>query len=83
MTWHTVDGALHKEWVFPDFKTAWAFAEAIAALAEEAQHHPEITVGWGRVVVGGLCTHDAGGAITEKDHDLARRIDALSPHYVS
>jgi 4a-hydroxytetrahydrobiopterin dehydratase len=77
MTWQTVEGALQKDWSFKDFKSAWAFAEKVAQLAEAANHHPDITVGWGHVRVSGLCTHDAGGTITEKDHNLARRIDAL------
>jgi 4a-hydroxytetrahydrobiopterin dehydratase len=51
------------------------FAGAAGGLAEEAFHHPELTVGWREVEVR-LTTHDAGG-ITENDTDLAARFNEL------
>jgi 4a-hydroxytetrahydrobiopterin dehydratase len=51
------------------------FAAAAGGLAEDAWHHPEITITWGEVEVR-LTTHDAGG-ITEKDIDLAERLDGI------
>jgi 4a-hydroxytetrahydrobiopterin dehydratase len=52
------------------------FVNAVATLAEEAQHHPDIDVRWNRVTLA-LSTHDAGG-LTEKDFTLARQCDALA-----
>ena len=47
------------------------------ALAERLDHHPEIHNSWNRVTLR-LCTHDAGGQITEKDLTLARAIQSIS-----
>jgi 4a-hydroxytetrahydrobiopterin dehydratase len=49
---------------------------AIGFLAEAAYHHPDLTVTYARVTVK-LSTHSAGG-ITDKDFDLARRIEDLA-----
>lgn len=61
---------------FKDFSGAMRFVNAVARLAEKAQHHPDMDIRWNRVALA-LTTHDAGG-LTEKDFDLARRIDRLS-----
>jgi 4a-hydroxytetrahydrobiopterin dehydratase len=58
-----------------DFGEAMAFVNALADVAEEANHHPDIEIHWNTVVLG-LWTHTAGG-ITQKDLDLAARIDQL------
>ena len=74
--WRIVEGHhLEKEFRFADFAQALAFTNKIGAVAEEAGHHPDIYLGWGRVRVT-LRTHDAGG-ITEKDYALAAKIDAI------
>ena len=52
------------------------FVNAVAVLAEQAQHHPDLDVRWNKVTLA-LTTHDAGG-LTEKDFALARQCDALS-----
>jgi 4a-hydroxytetrahydrobiopterin dehydratase len=46
---------------------------AIGFLAEQAYHHPDLTVTWGKIWVK-LSNHAAGG-ITDKDFELARRIE--------
>lgn len=61
---------------FKDFPAAMQFVNAVAALAEQAQHHPDIDVRWNKVTLA-FTTHDAGG-LTEKDFALARQCDALS-----
>jgi len=74
--WRIVEGHhLEKEFRFPDFAQALAFTNEIGALAEEAGHHPDIALGWGRVRVT-LSTHDAGG-VTAKDYALAAKIERL------
>jgi len=52
------------------------FVNAVAALAEKAGHHPDVSINYNRVTLS-LSTHDAGG-ITGKDFDLARRIEAIA-----
>ena len=60
---------------FDSYLEGVGFAGAAGGLAEEAFHHPEMTVGWQEVEVR-LTTHDAGG-ITENDTDLAGRLNDL------
>ena len=58
-----------------DFVGALAFVNAVGALAEDADHHPDIDIRWNTVTLR-LTTHSAGG-LTAKDVDLARAIDAV------
>ena len=57
------------------FAGALAFVNAVGALAEAANHHPDIDIRWNTVTLR-LTTHSAGG-LTRKDLDLAAAIDAL------
>jgi len=66
---------LVKEFSFPDFKTALTFVNKVGELAEAANHHPDINLSWGKVLIS-LSTHDEGG-ITEKDRRLAKDIDGI------
>ncbi len=58
-----------------DFVHAMAFVNAVALLAERANHHPDIDIRWNTVSLT-LSTHSAGG-LTQKDFDLARAINAV------
>jgi 4a-hydroxytetrahydrobiopterin dehydratase len=59
-----------------DFRAAMLYVGAVAYLAEEANHHPDILVQWNKVTLT-LSTHSAGG-LTGNDFALARAIDALT-----
>ena len=75
-SWQSVAGHhIRKEFGFPDFISALAFVNRIGALAEEEGHHPDLQLGWGRVVVE-LHTHKIDG-LTVSDFILAARIDEL------
>lgn len=77
--WRVVeDHHLERDYAFPDFASALAFTNAIGALAEEANHHPDIFLGWGKVRVT-LWTHRTNG-LTEKDFVLADKIERLWHH---
>ena len=72
--WQLVDEHhLVKTYVFPDFRTALAFVNRIGELAEEVNHHPEITFTWGKVRVE-LYTHKIDG-LAEADFVWAARAD--------
>ena len=58
-----------------DFSAALAFVNAVGALAEAANHHPDIDIRWNTVMLR-LTTHSAGG-LTAKDLELAAAIDNL------
>lgn len=75
MSWEKHENHLEKEFTFSDFREAMAAMVRISYIAEEMNHHPEWNNVYNRVTIR-LTTHDAGG-LTEKDHELARRIDAL------
>ena len=59
-----------------DFADALAYVNAVGALAEAMNHHPDIDIRWNTVTMR-LTTHSDGG-LTDLDLELARRIDALS-----
>jgi 4a-hydroxytetrahydrobiopterin dehydratase len=74
-SWEFVDGvdAIHKNFIFKDFKEAFAFMTQIAQIAETLNNHPEWFNVWNRVEIR-LSTHDLGG-LTKKDISLAQKID--------
>ncbi len=72
--WKLQNGKLVREWLFKDFVAAMLFVNHIAALAEAAEHHPDIDIRYNRVTLS-LVSHDAGG-ITENDTAMAIRICA-------
>lgn len=74
--WKQEDTSLVREFTFADFADALAFVNKVGALAEAAQHHPDITLSWGKVVVR-LSTHSQG-KVTSQDHTLAKAIDGIS-----
>ncbi|MGY2065517.1 4a-hydroxytetrahydrobiopterin dehydratase [Blastococcus sp. SYSU DS0619] len=61
----------------PSFRDAVAAIVAIADVAEEMDHHPDVDLRW-RTLHLTLVSHSAGG-VSELDLELARRIDALLP----
>ncbi len=69
------DGAIAKSFKLADFSSALAFAVRVGMLAEKKDHHPDITIGWGKARVA-WSTHDAGG-ITELDTQLAEGTDTI------
>jgi 4a-hydroxytetrahydrobiopterin dehydratase len=58
------------------FSDALAYVNAVGALAEDMDHHPDIDIRWNKVILR-LSTHSEGG-ITEADLELGRRIDAVA-----
>lgn len=74
--WSLIDNQLVKTFVFQNFSEAFAFMTRVAIEAEKMDHHPFWTNVWNRVEIK-LSTHDAGDVVTEKDEELARRIDAI------
>ena len=75
VAWTRDGDRLTKEVRRADFRGAMAFVNEVADVAEELNHHPDITVSWNRVGLE-VSTHDSGG-LTSLDFELARRVDAL------
>jgi 4a-hydroxytetrahydrobiopterin dehydratase len=74
-TWSLEDSFLTRTYTTRSWQLTLLLANAIGFLAEAAWHHPELTLSYPRLTVR-LQTHDAGG-ITDKDFELARRIEAV------
>ena len=73
--WAVRGGALEKSYDRGDFDGSIAFVNTIAKAANEADHHPDISVSWDTVTLRWV-SHSAGG-ITEKDIAMARKSDEL------
>jgi 4a-hydroxytetrahydrobiopterin dehydratase len=58
-----------------DFGEAMQFVNAVALIADGANHHPDIAISWNKVTLR-VTTHDAGG-LSQLDLDLASAIDGL------
>lgn len=67
---------LLREFKFKNFVEAWAFMSQVALVAEKMNHHPEWTNVYNRVTIV-LRTHDEFNKITEKDRELAEKIDLV------
>jgi 4a-hydroxytetrahydrobiopterin dehydratase len=66
---------LSRRYEFANFAEALAFVNRVGEIAEAADHHPDITFGWGYAEIS-TTTHDRNG-ITDVDFALASKIDAL------
>jgi 4a-hydroxytetrahydrobiopterin dehydratase len=72
-----IDGReIRREFTLKTFNAAFGLATRIALLAEAQGHHPELNIGWGRLVVQ-LSTHSVGG-LSRNDFIMAARIDRLT-----
>lgn len=75
--WARQGTAISRTYQFKNFPEAVNFVNPVAAVAEEAWHHPDIDIRWNKATLT-LTTHDAGG-LTQKDFELARQFDKLKP----
>lgn len=66
---------IEKEFCFANFRQALNFVNQVGAIAEEQNHHPDIYLSWGRVLLM-LSTHDRGG-LSINDFIIAAKIDRL------
>ena len=74
--WEEKDNKLYRKFQFGNFSEAFAFMTRVAIEAEKMDHHPLWTNVYNSVEIW-LSTHDAGDIVTDKDHKLAKKIDAL------
>lgn len=74
-SWTKRGPIISRTFIFKDFRGAMKFVNAVAKIAEQARHHPDIDVRWNKVTLT-LTTHDVGG-LTQNDFDLAQKFDRL------
>lgn len=72
--WRYENNAISKQFQFPDFGGSMNFVNRVAQLAEAANHHPDITITYNKVLMV-LSSHDAGG-VTQRDLNLAAQIES-------
>ncbi len=73
--WDVEDKTIVRIMEFDDYMEGIDFVNAVAEIAEEAGHHPDIDIRWCTITIR-LTSHDVGG-LTELDLELARKIDTL------
>jgi 4a-hydroxytetrahydrobiopterin dehydratase len=73
--WRLADGHICRTYETGNWRATLMITNAVGHLAEAAWHHPDILATFPRVEVR-LTNHDAGG-ITDKDFELARKIEDL------
>jgi len=71
--WTVLDNRLRKAYTFTDFAGALAFVNKVGAIAEAEDHHPDVMLSWGRVVIE-LWTHSVKG-LSENDFICAAKFD--------
>jgi 4a-hydroxytetrahydrobiopterin dehydratase len=71
--WYLEDGWIRRKYNTDGWQATMMLVNAIGFLCEAAWHHADLAVTWGKVTVK-LMTHSAGG-ITDKDFELARKIE--------
>lgn len=74
--WERDGDALVREFELSNFVGSVDFVNRITPIAEEMNHHPDLSISWNKVKVS-LSTHSEGG-ITENDFRLATKIDSVA-----
>ena len=73
--WTVTDDRLERSFEFERYQEGLVFANAVGYLADKLNHHPDLAVGYGRVIVS-LTTHATDG-LSPYDFELARRVQAI------
>ncbi len=74
--WKVIDNKkIRKEFPFENFKRSMAFAQNVALIADNEDHHPDMCIHYSSVEVE-LSTHKIGG-LSENDFIMASKIDEI------
>ncbi|RNC79428.1 MAG: 4a-hydroxytetrahydrobiopterin dehydratase [Balneola sp.] len=74
--WSYKSDTIQKKFELSDFKEALGFIVRVGLEAELLGHHPNLANVYNQVTIS-LQTHDVGNKVTEKDFELATRIEAI------
>lgn len=77
--WNLSDNgkSITKNFKFENFKKAISFVNYVAEIAEQEQHHPDLRIYNYNNLEIKFTTHSADG-LTQKDFDVASRIDEMN-----
>ncbi|MGM0532691.1 MAG: 4a-hydroxytetrahydrobiopterin dehydratase [Bacteroidota bacterium] len=74
--WEVIDNSqIQQTYKFKNFREALDFANKVGEIAEEEQHHPDLHVYYGKVIID-LATHAIGG-LSENDFIMASKIEDI------
>ena len=73
--WQQKGGAIEKRFEFRNYHETMAFVNAVAWIAHQQDHHPDMEVGYNRCIVR-YSTHSVGG-LSENDFICAARAQDL------
>lgn len=74
--WNREGDTLKRSITADSFAAGIALVDAVAKVADEHNHHPDIDIRWTTITFA-LSTHSEGG-LTHKDFAMATEIDSLS-----
>ena len=74
--WSQSDNAIRRTYETDGWPITLMLVNALGFIAEAADHHPDLAVGYRRVTVT-LSSHSAGG-VTAKDFELAEKFDEVA-----
>ncbi len=74
--WSISGETIERRFEFPDFVHAMKFVNHVAEAAEQANHHPDISISYNEVMLS-LVSHDSGG-VTQRDIRMAARINEIA-----
>lgn len=75
--WARVDDAFEREFSFPSFARAAEFVARVGRVADDIDHHPEVSLRYPGIVTVHTTSHDAAG-VTARDVRLAALVDELA-----
>lgn len=74
--WQRDGDTITKTFKADTYMSGLALAAAIGTVCDSLNHHPDMAIGWKKVVVS-FTTHDAGSKITAKDMEAAAKVESL------
>ena len=74
--WKEENNSLVREYEFGDFLDAMEFVNKVGYYSEKMKHHPDFEIRYNKVKLI-IATHEKGNSITEKDIELAKKINSF------
>ena len=73
--WEFKDNAIRKSFAFDAYMDSIVFINRLAEIAEEANHHPDMIVGWCKIDIA-FTSHDQGG-VTAACVEMAQKAESV------
>jgi len=73
--WSLANGQIQRTFNFKNYYETMAFVNAVAWIAHQADHHPDLQVGYNKCTIA-YSTHDVGG-LSDSDFASAAKVNQL------